>query len=323
MLRGGDAVRLVCEADPTFSGMFRVTKDGWLVLPYLGAVPAGGRTSKEVSEVITGRLQAMAIWPGIRVVATRMPADDLGIGYSGAVRYSGSLPSNKEWRLSDVVQLAVPTENADLGRVRIVDAAGMSEYVSLEPEGGRVRDVLLKPGDAVFFPVSTAPAVVSVLGAVGQPGTVPFKEGMTVKSAVQAAGGLTGNGDAGNVKLERGGKVIDTVNLDLAYDAAVRRGDTIRVSLIARPQHVNVVGAVVRPGAVPWRDGLTLSRALAECGGPSPAARPDVVTLVRRENGKPVRRNFSLARIRSGEGPDPVLLPDDTVEVPPKPRGDV
>ncbi len=73
---------------------------------------------------------------------------------------------------------------------------------------------------------------------------------------------------------------------------------------------IYVTGAVVRKGSLPYKDGITLWQGIVAAGDRTPFGS-DKVKLVR--NG--VTTTYSISKIQSGREPDPVLLPNDMVEV--------
>ena len=77
-------------------------------------------------------------------------------------------------------------------------------------------------------------------------------------------------------------------------------------------------GQVARPGAVAWREGLTLSLALAERGGLGNFARASEIRILRRsdEGASPARIPVDYQSVLAGERSDPELRPGDIIEVP-------
>lgn len=312
-----DAVRVECPNSADLAGRFEVSRDGYIVLPLVGSVSVVGLSPQDASVRVRKLLAQVGFREAAEVQIVREAAFRRGIEFSGSVAFAGSVPGGREWRLSDVVLLAKPNETTDFGAIQIIDAEGKSLQVSFAPEfKGTPRDVRLRGGDRVIFKPASIPDLVSVLGSVVNPGTVPFKEGMTVRDAIVAAGGMLPDANPEKVQLERKQVVVDTVNVGLSYDAKIQRGDVVRVPKQTVVPTVVVSGAVVRPGPVALSEQMTLTVALRGAGGISPAAKPDVVILVRRVDGKAVRSNHSLEKIRRGQATDPILEPGDVIEVP-------
>ena len=70
----------------------------------------------------------------------------------------------------------------------------------------------------------------------------------------------------------------------------------------------NVRGFLEEPGSVAFRDGLSVSQAVALAGGPTDFAGTRAVVL---RDGEKIPVN--LRRIRRGAISDPILRPDDTL----------
>ena len=85
-------------------------------------------------------------------------------------------------------------------------------------------------------------------------------------------------------------------------------------------QRVTIEGAVARPGIYPLTGQITLLRAMALAGGRGELASLDNVMVYRAgPDGKLGSAMYDLDLIRSGEIPDPVVLPEDVIVVQRKP----
>lgn len=107
--------------------------------------------------------------------------------------------------------------------------------------------------------------------------------------------------------------------------AAVERAlrEVIRAPAVsvqpAQPLRVAVVGGVVRPGYVDYREGITALQAVVAAEGPVSTARMNRAYVVRRglENPeKPERIEINLARVGQSGRPDVALATGDVVFVP-------
>ena len=85
-------------------------------------------------------------------------------------------------------------------------------------------------------------------------------------------------------------------------------------------QRVTIEGAVARPGIYPLTGQITLLRAMALAGGRGELANLENVMVYRTgSDGKLGSAMYDLDLIRSGEVPDPVVLPEDVIVVQRKP----
>ncbi len=168
----------------------------------------------------------------------------------------------------------------------------------------------------------------------------------TVTKAIQVAGGITALADVRTISIRRitraGGPRIINVNLwdllragDVSQDVILQEGDTITIptataldpaeatslagaSFSPNTIVVNVVGEVVRPGAIPVPPNTPLNQAILAAGGfENRRARRRSVELVRlNPNGSVSRReiNVDLAQGINEEG-NPTLRNNDVVVV--------
>lgn len=154
---------------------------------------------------------------------------------------------------------------------------------------------------------------VSVLGAVKNPGLYYLEGATTVLQMLSKAGGVATDGvDA--VRLTRAG-AQDAVVL-IPYEQLVSEGrDNLTLHagdvLFVPDLSVSVQGSVRKPGDVPYREGLTVSRCIAAAGGATEVANIGKVYLLRGEQ----RIRVNVRRILAGKEADITLQPGDQVFV--------
>jgi polysaccharide export outer membrane protein len=79
---------------------------------------------------------------------------------------------------------------------------------------------------------------------------------------------------------------------------------------------VSVIGAVQRPGSLPWTEGMKLIDAISLAGGLTPLANGDRVRLTRTVSGnRTVTATFSVDDISEGRMADFLLQAGDTIKV--------
>lgn len=319
-LRAGDVVRVLSDGEPALSVERSVARDGTVRLPILGALPAAGKLPEELADLIAERLEGRGgSGAGVEVRLVRSTATE--IEFFGAVRRPGSVPVREDLRLSEVVKAAEPTAAADLEAVEVVGADGGRLVVDLESDPA---GPLLRPGDTVYFPMATRQTKVTVVGAVKRPGIVKFRTGLTVRGAIEGAGGFTGHGDQKRVQVVRNDALRLVLDLaDPAKDAPLERGDVVQVPPAAQAGFVTVFGAVMKPGIVQIRPGVRLREVLQEAGGTVFWAATERIVLRRASGQRVEQRIADLKRIEKGLAEDPVLTSGDIIEVPvnvPRPR---
>lgn len=95
----------------------------------------------------------------------------------------------------------------------------------------------------------------------------------------------------------------------------VRPGDIVQV-LVA--DQVYVVGNVLRPTAIPLKEPITISKAIAMAGGTAPATKKDKIRIIRQLPGSTTKEEVyvDLGAIEKRKSDDILLLPNDIVDVP-------
>jgi polysaccharide biosynthesis/export protein len=245
---------------------------------------------------------------------------------SGAVKRAAIYELNPGTRLADLLQLAggvTPSANLqrcqllrldqDKGRImididlgKIIDASGKKRPTA---NGG---DLALQDGD--FLRVASVPTqvvnVVTLAGAVKNPGPYEFRPGMAVRDILKADQ-FTVDAYMDKAEIVRTNpltyetKVISFSPKDLfesekADDIPLQRMDQIVVGTQMRPPSVVFVeGEVRRPGYFTLETGETLSSVLKRAGGFSATAFPEGIVLVRESVRK--RQQVELDRFLAGE----------------------
>jgi len=201
------------------------------------------------------------------------------------------------------------------------------DLYTLQRAGGK-DNTLLHAGDIVTVPEQLDRVI--VLGEVAKPLSIPYRPELTLDDAVALAGGETAQADLAHVKLARKGVAkVDTIDLvtarknGRATETILSPGDVI--TLPEMRDQVFVLGSVSRPGAVPYRPGITLMEALTGspdalpsprgAGGPTVSANLYDAVLTRAD-GKTT--SIDLDRmIRQGDTSlNVVLQPNDSIYVP-------
>jgi protein involved in polysaccharide export with SLBB domain len=307
-LAPGDRIRLICEQEPTLSVERVISPDGDVVLPLLGRVALAGKliaeAEFEIAQMATQKLRLDVV----RIAITVVNDASADIEFSGAVKRSGSVPWHSGITLDDISKLAEPTGSAEIEAVVITGAEGKRIVVDLRTAGSTT----LRPGDRVVFPQAQGANEVYVVGGVLRPGSKVFTPGMTARSLIELAGGLSGHGIASKITLVRKGEAPKLIELDgPSAEELLQRGDSVTVAVIEKGRFITVTGFVTRQGVVEYRDGMTLIEAIKGAGGRSTLAGAAVT--VKRVGGW--KHAFDLDLIASGKSSDPVLQPTDMVNV--------
>jgi protein involved in polysaccharide export with SLBB domain len=163
---------------------------------------------------------------------------------------------------------------------------------------------------AAAFAVSAMAVTIDVKGAVAKPGAIEWKQGMKVRHAIDAAGGFTDNADPMAVSIvEADGRKV-TVDLSkVGPSASVPAGARIEVPTFDPNRYVMIAGAVAKPGAVPYREGITVGDAL-NSAQPFDVLTSDTVRIVGKDGVRGLPKGVSQADLYAM-----TLAPGEAVKV--------
>ncbi|MEQ1823087.1 MAG: SLBB domain-containing protein [Fimbriimonadaceae bacterium] len=317
IVKPGDSVNVVCEEEPSLSKDYVISRDGFIIMQFIGAVSVAGLREDQAAAKLSATLIEQRI---LQRATIRLKV--LGAAKGGLITYSGAIASPGEFyprtglRLSDVVKEAKPTTAADLENIRIITATGQTVLVNFSLFDGKsmVHNPEVRAGDRVFFDLVVKTRDIAVLGMVARPGMVPFTRGLTVKGAIGASGGVTPLADDRIVRITRAGAALPLVNLK-SGDLELLAGDEVFVPQAVSTDYVTVTGLVQSPKRVPMQAGLTLSRAVEAAGGALKGADTKKVKLTRSVQGKPKVTTHDYELMRLGRAGDVTLMAEDIIEI--------
>jgi polysaccharide export outer membrane protein len=110
-------------------------------------------------------------------------------------------------------------------------------------------------------------------------------------------------------------KLSDTLRAVPEANPFVLPGDLIQVPIA---DQVYVLGNVLRPLAIPLKEPLTISRAIAIAGGTAPSTKKDRVRIIRQLPGSAAKQEIriDLTAIEKNKAEDVLLMANDVVDVP-------
>ena len=202
-----------------------VTPDGFVSAPLIGPVKIGGLSLVEATEALKKQISQYIRKPLVSLIPIRINGYNFTI--VGRVNVPGCYPiSIGNTRLIDVVAMARGLSeglfHGDTVELADLENAYISRDGRLLPvnfqkallRGDPLHNIPLKNGDYIYIP-SVMNSTVALLGQVGKPTYVGFKEGMTVLQALPYGGGLRET-HSDEIKVIRGGlknPVVYTVNV--------------------------------------------------------------------------------------------------------------
>jgi protein involved in polysaccharide export with SLBB domain len=172
-----------------------------------------------------------------------------------------------------------------------------------------------------------------LLGRVNKPGLYPLSQPTTLLEGISLAGGLftsrfSGSteelADLGNSFVLRDGKVlpVDFLALikqgDMTQNIYLKDGDYVYLPS-SLSQNVHVLGAVMQPQAIGYKDKINIVAAIAHAKGPNPDANLKQVLIIRGSLSDPKVAVVDFNAILAGEATNVELRPFDIVWVPDRP----
>ena len=254
-----------------------VAPDGTISLPLLDQVSVSGLTQEQVKRLLTNKWRKYVINPVVTISLIQKHVQTVVL--NGYLSHTGSVDYKTDLHLLDALaQMGGALPTADPTKAVLTHADGTKVPLDLshpETKAGTDVDVLLQPGDILYMPQQEGK--VSVTGdGIKQPGSIYYKENLTLLDAINASGGaITETGDLpgadlAGATLTRNGmdKKIDLKALlhdgDPKADVMLEPGDIINVPL--PHNRVYIYGDVQRQGFYYYKPQDHLQDAFATAG---------------------------------------------------------
>jgi polysaccharide export outer membrane protein len=302
LLQNNDLIRITVFQEDDLTTETRISKNGMITLPLLGALKVAGMSVGQAQERIRYLLDKdYIINPHVNLSV--LEYSKLRVTVLGEVQHPGNVEIPPEGGLDVLGAIALAsgyTADADSSHINIRREVNGKEVILYVNGTELARDSNVKPfmvqsGDAITVPYIKK--WITMLGEVQRPGKVdlPAEGDLDLLGALALAGGYTPDADPTHVDIRRsvdGKDTIISVNAsELAHDPTVKAfivepGDSINVHYAK--DWVTILGEVQRPGKVkiPPEGGLDLLGAIALAGGFSPNADSAHITIRRTVDNK-------------------------------------
>lgn len=324
-IQPNDTLKVTVREDESLSRAYKVDAQGNVQFPLIGLVKVAGLTTNEAAQTIARLLKDGQFLRDPHVTIERVATAELTVSVSGAVSKAGNFNLQSAWRLSDALEQAKPTAQADLSAIRLERVGEQVQTINYQRflrDNDGTMNPLLEPNDRIFVPLKAGGQNVIVLGAVKTPGVVEYEAGLTAAAAITRAGGATTEADLSIVKLARKstGQTLTIDLTNLSGDTVIGPGDEITVPIKASKQFFVVRGAVRSPGLFNYTDGMAITQAIDAAGGPNSDARLDRVVIERPTPRRLEKITVNMLQVAQGARQDERVLPGDTVVVPGAPK---
>lgn len=248
-----DMIQISVWGNPELTVHIPVRPDGMISVPLIGDVKASGLAPQELKKILEKEFLTFVKTPTVSVIITAVNSFKVyvfggGIGAGTASGVAGSVGAAASGmytlkRNASLMQLLAQIgslNNADLTNAYMLrDKKKLNvNFFKLMVEGDISQDIQLRPNDVIFLPDNFEKRI-KVVGAVKNPGVVPFKEGMTALDAVLNSGGFTEFAKQNDVVIVRKeGKEVKSLEAklkdvirdgDISKDISLKAGDMVIV----------------------------------------------------------------------------------------------
>jgi len=185
-----DVVQVSVWGNPELGVTVPVRPDGKISLPLGNEIMAAGKTPIELRDAIATELKRYVKDPTVAVVVTQINSPRIYlIGSHPAV---GPRVLKSATTMLQLISSLGPTTGVDLSRVQLIrDGKRMNlDLRKLVETALPDQDIQLKRGDIINIPNAFGRRV-TVLGEVGKPSNIDYRDGMTIVDALLDAGWVT------------------------------------------------------------------------------------------------------------------------------------
>lgn len=233
----GDTLQISVWGSPELSMGVVVRPDGKISIPALGEIKASGLMPTQLKDLLEEKLQSIVKKPIVTVIVTGMLNYQILVFGNGAP--SGIHTLNKETTLLQFLSRLGTLQGADLENAYLVrDKQKIKTgFFELFVKGDLSQDMILEPDDILFIPDSFEKRIM-VVGAVKNPTTVFYREGLTILDVILSAGGFTEFAKQNDVLIikNKGGKEVqqsvkvkDVMSGELNKNIKIMPGDFVVV----------------------------------------------------------------------------------------------
>lgn len=245
---------------------------------------------------------------------------------AGAIPYENGLTAFKA-----LLRAGVVPDNPQIMDLIIIRGQTSGEQfittsIKFDPANPGLGDIKLMPEDIVILP-DTASQVVYVAGEAQKPGSITYKENLTVLQAILDAGGMNPKAVGSKVKVLRE-DANGRTQIPVDMDAILKKGDKLQnITLVSGDivvipgmslqDDIMVTGKVNNPGMIPYEESLTVVKAIFMTGGLSNNALSSQVRIMKK-NGEirdPVLLDIRKSQLGETGASNPVLEPGDMIVI--------
>jgi protein involved in polysaccharide export with SLBB domain len=245
-LAPGNEIEISEAADAKINGLYRITPEGELKLPYEKIIPAAGLSLSQLKTAISEAYSGILVVPTLKV---QVRTKEFYVDVRGLVKKPGYYLVRKDSSLDELVSKAEGflqsadglTNQAQYARI---EQLGVTNVIRLRDYYSGKKDLIphWSGGESVFFQSERGDALtvggaernyVQVLGEVKNPADYPYIDNADFLHYLVKSGGPTERADLEHVNLIRttgAGRELITFGLENAGEIpSIQPGDTLLV----------------------------------------------------------------------------------------------
>lgn len=310
-----------------------VDRNGQIVLPEVGALKVWGMKFSTLESYLHSEMSRKFSDFRLSVSMERLRTIQVFV-IGEATTPGGSTISSLATVINALSVAGGPSKTGSLRRIRLSRNGGDSNEIDLYAflqAGDRRGDIRLQDGDTIHIPLIGP--VVAVGGNVKRPAIYEMGQPVTLREALNFAGGATFAGVLHRVQVERveNHRRRIVADFDLSDQAnpaeqnrsmamTIQDGDLITVLPIndRRENLVTLQGHVVRPGAYEWKRGMKLRNVLSSYDilKPQPNLLDGEIYRLMPPDLHPTVVSFNLGKVMAGDESENLELTEyDTIHI--------
>ena len=271
VVSANDELRIRIWGQVNFSANLRVSREGEIFLPKVGAVHVAGLPFSAIAPHLRSALDQ--VYRNYELSVDLGQIHSIQIYVTGRARHPGEYTVSALSTLVDAIFSSGGPAPAGSMRHMELKRAGRVitdfDLYALLVNGDKTGDVQLQAGDVLYIP-PTGPQV-ALLGSVRQAAIFELRGSETISQLLDAAGGLTALASATRMSVERVENHTRRRAFEIAADpaglaTALMDGDIVRIEPIVSNYRdtVTLRGSVANPGRFRWHAGMHLSELMPD-----------------------------------------------------------
>jgi protein involved in polysaccharide export with SLBB domain len=266
-----DELRIRIWGQVNFSANLRVSREGEIFLPKVGAVHVAGLPFSEVAGHLRNAIGR--VYRNFELSVDMGEIHSIQVYVTGMARRPGEYTVSALSTLVDAVFTSGgPAANGSMRHVQLKREGKVVtdfDLYALLIKGDKTGDVELQPGDVLYIPA--AGPQVALEGSVREAGIFELRGEESLGRLLDAAGGRTAIASGARISVERIENRAHRRAFELAGDSEglatlLDDGDIVRIDPIVSDylDTVTLRGSVANPGRFRWHAGMRLSDLLPD-----------------------------------------------------------